>query len=293
MKSAGWWRWVSVMVAVLAAPSASAGPSLWHVRGADGEALLFGSVHFRSADAEPLPAAVRDAVEAADRLAVELDPDRISADVARETMARLGLSGPDITVEDVLVGEERERMRGALERVGLPADALDGARPWLAAITLTVAALERFGYVARTGVDREAIATARGAGVPVVALERFEDQLGAIAGLPVASQRWFLLDAVEQVEAEGAHYRELLAAWDRGDDAKLDGLVGRGLDRGGEHHVVWESLVGRRNRAMLEAVVELLREPGLSVVVVGAGHLVGEEGLVETLARRGYRVTRR
>ena len=50
-------------------------------------------------------------------------------------------------------------------------------------------------------------------------------------------------------------------------------------------------MVVDRNRAWTPKIVELLEGDRNAMVVVGSMHLIGDEGLVSLLKRRGYTVT--
>ena len=51
-----------------------------------------------------------------------------------------------------------------------------------------------------------------------------------------------------------------------------------------------ETIVVNRNRNWVEKIQELLREEDDYLIIVGALHLVGEEGVPNLLSRRGHRV---
>ena len=53
------------------------------------------------------------------------------------------------------------------------------------------------------------------------------------------------------------------------------------------------AIFGRRNERMTDKLVELLSRDGESFVAVGAGHLVGPEGIPTLLKSRGFSVVRR
>jgi uncharacterized protein YbaP (TraB family) len=78
--------------------------------------------------------------------------------------------------------------------------------------------------------------------------------------------------------------RDLVAVYDLLNAAKVDdstGAVARFEQR----------LVIDRNRRMVDRMGELLQQ-GNAFVAVGALHLPGEQGILQLLADRGYRVTR-
>jgi uncharacterized protein YbaP (TraB family) len=59
-----------------------------------------------------------------------------------------------------------------------------------------------------------------------------------------------------------------------------------------EYPDVYEALFVRRNNAWIEILLRELQGSGVDFVAVGAGHLLGEDGLVAQLRARGYTVER-
>jgi uncharacterized protein YbaP (TraB family) len=120
--------------------------------------------------------------------------------------------------------------------------------------------------------------------------ETIEQQLGFFSGLDEETQRAFLREAIEEAEEGPAMIREMTTAWERGD---LDTLERSVVDDTREEYPdVYEALFVRRNNAWMEVLVRELNGSGVDFVAVGAGHLLGPDGLVAQLRRRGYTVER-
>jgi uncharacterized protein YbaP (TraB family) len=84
---------------------------------------------------------------------------------------------------------------------------------------------------------------------------------------------------------------EITAAWRRGDLAKLESLLRSGVE---ESPAFFKALTTDRNLRWLPQIEAMLAHPEDDyLVVTGALHMVGEEGLVELLRRKGYKVERK
>ena len=53
-----------------------------------------------------------------------------------------------------------------------------------------------------------------------------------------------------------------------------------------------ERLYFQRNIKMTRSIKSYLKQKGQYFVVVGAGHLIGDKGIVQLLKNAGYRITR-
>jgi uncharacterized protein YbaP (TraB family) len=78
-----------------------------------------------------------------------------------------------------------------------------------------------------------------------------------------------------------------MAAWREGDPERLAEIVFRDLET---YRGFFEALIFARNRRWLPELERLAASGEPAMVIVGAGHLVGEHGLVALLRRRGHEV---
>ena len=79
----------------------------------------------------------------------------------------------------------------------------------------------------------------------------------------------------------------IVSAWRRGDTKVLEQLLGEGLEA---FPGLYRQLITDRNRKWLPTIIGLIKDDHDYLVVVGALHLVGKDGLVELLQRQGYEV---
>ena len=79
----------------------------------------------------------------------------------------------------------------------------------------------------------------------------------------------------------------MVNAWRKGDSAELDRLLRR---EASENPVLFRILTTDRNRRWLPKIVTMLAEDQDYLVVVGALHLVGSDGLVALLRNQGFKV---
>jgi uncharacterized protein YbaP (TraB family) len=246
-------------------------------------------LHVGKAEFYPLPAAVEGAFEAADALVVEVDLAAVSGSATAALIRAKGRLPSDERLSDVLSeGAWRTVHRGLIAR-GLLDEHHQRAKPWLLALVLATHEMRRLGYAEEYGVDRYFLGKAK-AGKPIIPAETLEYQIGLLDSLSRVEQEVFLLETVRELDDAGRYYQALVDAWRAGDAARLDGLLAEGLRATSIGRRVHELLVVERNAAMADRLETLLAQGKDYFVVFGAGHMVGESGLVEILRARGYRV---
>jgi len=264
-------------------------PALYVVRDADSTMYLYGTVHVRPRDTDWGDQDVRDALASAQEIWTEIEISPEADQRAQALAGQMGMS-PDRPLSSILSAEENERLNALTQRLGIPRAYLEPMQPWMAGLTLSLIPIMRAGYDPASGVDRAVDAYGDANGRTMRSFETIEQQLGFFAGLNDETQRQFLLEAIDEAEQGPAMIAEMTTAWERGDLDALERAVV--TDTREEYPEVYEALFVRRNNAWMEVLVRELEGSGVDFVAVGAGHLLGEDGLVAQLRARGYTVER-
>ncbi len=276
-----------IALAACAPQPARAEPALWIVRDADSEMVLFGSMHLLPPDLPWRPQALDAALAQADDLWFELPVDPETEAQAAMLAMRYGALPPGQSLYAQLPAESRERLTRLAARHGLPPNLLDRLKPWFAEVLLASAAFAEAGADVEQGVEKQVSLTAP-AMLERRALESAEQQIALFDAVPMDEQWANLIDTLEQLEEDPQGYDRLIAAWLSGD---LAGLEAEALDPMREAAPgLYRRMVVDRNTAWIEQLEARLEGAGRSVVVVGAGHLLGEDGLPARLRALGYEV---
>lgn len=285
-------------VAVLAACATAAcaqthaaqGPALFAVRDADSTMYLYGTVHVRPRGADWGDARVRAALDESSEVWTELIMSPEADAQAQQLAMQLGAAEPGRPLSSWLTPEENEKLNTVTARLGMPAGALEGLKPWLAGLTLTVVPLVQAGFDPESGVDRSIDAYADAAGKTMRAFETPEQQLGFLAGLSPDLQRQMLSEAIAETGNVVGMITQMSQAWETGDVAALERAV---IDETrSDYPELYETIFVARNNAWMEVIEQELTGAGVDFVAVGAGHVIGDDGLVAQLRARGYRVDR-
>jgi len=263
---------------------------LWSVErdGMPGTVVLLGSVHVLRAEDQPLPAVVRDVYRQAERLVMELHPDELHATAFQASLDRVGIMTPGRSARELLDAEQWRRAGELAQAAGLELAPVAALEPWFASLALYSGALVAAGYDPALGVDQQLADWARRDGKRTTGLETLDQQLLLFKTLGDAVQVETLLKTLEELPAVASDAAALTRHWREGD---VDQLAQR-LEADFEgYEALRERIVGERNRAWLPQLETLLQQDGVSLVVVGALHLVGPEGLPSLLESRGFSVS--
>lgn len=278
--------------AVTVAAKAPPVPLLWKVSDADNSLYLLGSFHLLKREDYPLSKDINNAFDAADKLVFEVPPAEMhDPATAQKALAQAGY-GDARTLSQVLPASMRDKFNALLVRRGASIAQFDPFEPWFVNLTLVMGLSQSMGFRGEDGLDQHLMRRAAEAGKPTSGLESVDSQLQALDNTPMAEQIASLREFVEDPEKMPGMLDELHRAWRQGDVAKLEALTrGQMLANTPETYRLLNVL---RNDAWVPKLRKLLdgssREDTL--VVVGAMHLLGKDGMVERLRGKGYRVER-
>lgn len=269
-----------------AAPIQGEGPALWVIKDADSTLYLFGSVHVLRPTTGWASPRVEAAFDSASDIWFEIsNPDDQAA--VMPLIQQHGLS-PDTPLSSRLTPEENVELEAAAQAMGSSAAQLQPMKPWLAALSLSVAPLVKAGYDPKSGVELVLKARAEAAGKPIHAFETIDKQIGILANLPEDVQMAFLRETLKDYENAVTLLDTMVEAWAKGDVATLDRVMVEEMKEASP--ALYQALLVDRNTDWADQIQTLLEGSGTAFIAVGAGHLTGDESVQAILQQRGVTV---
>ena len=174
------------------------------------------------------------------------------------------------------------------EAASIPLALLDKSEPWFAAMNIEIMLLMRIGFNPAFGIENDLLERAKADRKEILGFETMRQQLEFLDGLSAEAQRDMLIQAL----AEGADLSDqmdaMIRAWRSGDVQFLEDNLLADMENYPELNDV---IVVNRNLAWTAEIEELLDDIDDYLVVVGALHLVGADGVPSLLRSRGHEVT--
>jgi uncharacterized protein len=262
----------------------------WEVSGQHNTVYLLGSVHVLKSTDAALPDVAEAAYLDAETVIEELDPFAAAAEMGGVAALALQALPPGQTLAGVLGAELHERLRKEAASLHIETDILARKQPWYVALLVMQARLVQGGFNSADGVDHQIALRAQRDSKPLRGLETAIEQLSIFAGMSLGEQREFLRSTLDEGNVAD-EVEAITAAWRKGDLAKLESLLRSGAEESPEF---FKALTTDRNQRWLPQIEAMLADPQDDyLVVAGALHMVGEQGLVELLRRKGYSIKRR
>ena len=261
--------------------------TMWLAEGATNRVYLLGSVHLLRREDHPLPAVIDSAYDDAELLFMELDMDDLDPLATQATINRIGMLEEGQTLQDVMGDELYAEALATAQDLDIPLEMLERTEPWYAAITVEQLALARIGFNPLYGVEMHMMQKASRDGKPIEGFESVEEQLGLLDGLSLDAQRELLMQTLTESKSTMEIMDDLIRAWRTGDIAYMEDSL---LKDVAKYPELYDTIVADRNRNWVETIDELLDERDDYLVIVGALHLVGEDGVPRLLEQRGFTV---
>jgi uncharacterized protein YbaP (TraB family) len=171
----------------------------------------------------------------------------------------------------------------------LSLDRVDRIRPWALAMTIAVMEHQRMGLDYNHGIDVYFLGKAADE-KRIREIEGTDTVIALLNGFSDEEQDLFLQYTLLDLDEIGTKTDRILRAWNAGDAAAMEETISESLGKRARLLPVFDALFYRRNEKMAEKIEGYLKEEGQFFIVVGAGHLVGEKGIVERLRRKGFPV---
>jgi uncharacterized protein YbaP (TraB family) len=277
---------------LLAACSATNGggaskATLWKVRGDHNSVYLLGSIHVLSKQAYPLKPVLERAFDDAAQIVFEIDLTRFDRKSFSKEFSRTAFYPPGQSLSSKLTPQTIELLNSVLPGYGLSLKGVEQLRPWFLAEALSSRTLERAGFNDQFGIDLYFYRKAKAAGKPVLGLETLRDQAKIFDRFDDRQNEQYLLSTLSGLPESVEMIRRLVNAWKDGDVRLLDRLLNQDKQADPITH---ETLFSRRNSKWVPEIERFAHGDGNYLVIVGAGHLVGDDGIVAQLRQAGFSV---
>ncbi|WP_314403706.1 TraB/GumN family protein [Stenotrophomonas rhizophila] len=277
------------------APAAKATPPvplLWKVTGpGDSRVYLLGSFHLLRAQDYPLAADVDQAFAASKRVVFELSPQDMQSPQLTQKMLQAAVRTDGTELKRDLDPATWTKLQAYATANNLPLAQLQGMKPWFVGLTITLGQFTKMGLDPNLGLDRHFMQRGATAGKPTSGLEDIDTQVGVLSGMSAAEQQQMVAEALDQADKADAEGRKLHDAWRRGDDKLL--WTSMAAQMRGEYPQLYKRINTERNDAWVPKLQQYLQAgQGGTLVVVGTLHLLGDDGVVDKLKAKGFKVER-
>ena len=259
---------------------------LWKVSGEKNHVYILGSIHLLKRESSALKPVIQEVFTKSKRLVLEIDLVKEGPERFQQLLMQRGINLDGKELEQQLSPETYQLTTQRAVDLGMDLKLLAPFKPWVVALTMVVMQLQKLGYDPNLGIDHQLAQRAKQLNKPVAGLETAEFQIDIFSQLSAPEQDMFLRHSLLEMDQLDKSVDDMVAAWKSGDLARGERLF---LESLRAYPELKGKLLDERNRNWVPQIEQFLKQDEDILVVVGAAHLVGKEGVIELLNARGYK----
>ncbi len=268
--------------------NANAQSPVWMIEKDDSLMFIGGTIHILTAQDYPLPDAFEKAYRQSQRVIFETDLNKMeSPEFQQYILAELSYSDGR-NLKQVLREDTYLSVSEFFSERGMSMSSIDNFKPGMVATLMTVVELQRLG-IDGIGVDAHFNQRVNQDQKASGQLESVEAQVAFIANMGADNPDEMLAYNLADIKQLPELWQSMQKAWRSGNLAALDEVAASPLRN--DFPEVYQALLVDRNNAWMPQIVAWSKTVEVEFVLVGVLHLVGNEGLLTQLSRRGYKIT--
>ncbi|WP_299943379.1 TraB/GumN family protein [uncultured Microbulbifer sp.] len=251
---------------------------------------LLGSIHLATEDFYPLRAQIEEAYSNSDTIAVEADITAAESDMLlQQKIMMASVYQGDRSLRDDLPPELYQQLQGWIRKHNMPEALFIRQRPAIAMASMGMIEMHAHGLKPEWGIDRHFLKKAKQDGKAVLELEGVLQQVELLNSLE--NPALLLQRTLEQLEDISSLLPQITRAWKTGDIDALNRLIVlQGLEENPDYKPLFDALFFQRNEKMTAWIATNAPNYPSLFVILGAGHLVGEKGVIRLLEQAGYKL---
>ena len=296
-KKKRWGIWLFSLMWVLGGPQlAQAQPAahgynngpIWEIQSETNTVYLLGSIHILNPSYYPLTRSFYYAYYDSPNIVFEVDASLLNSKSFPKKLIKQGTYPKGQSLKKNVSGRAYRILSKRFKDLGLKLRDVNHYKPWLVYLMYHQIQAGKLGYTGSFGVDNHFFSKARAVGKTISGLESVEYHLSLFDRMSPKTQETLLLEAFKDPKEFGTDFRKLVKTWHKGDVEDLEYVV----QDFKESPEVYKILIQERNTKWLPTIESFLTKEENYLVIVGAAHLVGEDGLVNLLMENGHDVRR-
>jgi uncharacterized protein len=260
---------------------------LWRVNSDQNRLYILGSIHLLKKETYPLKKSIEDAFEQTKKLVLEIDLSSANSQKIQQLMLQKSISTDGTMLHQSVSDETYQAVAKRAKELDIDIRVLSPFKPWVIAMTMAAIKLQQLGFDPSLGVDRHLAERAKQTDKPTAGLETAEFQLDLFDRFSAKEQELLLRQSMDEMDHVERNVTAIVQAWKSGDVGAVERHLLVGMRDYPEIH---RKVIDERNQRWLPQIENLLSGGENALIVVGAAHLVGKNGIIELLKDRGYRV---
>lgn len=250
---------------------------IWQIEDEDSKVYVLGSIHLGKKEIFPLDSVIENAYKKSDLIAVEVNTDNTNP----LDLLMKATYNDNQKLRDNISPKTYEKLIKIFEKNGVPEMSYNKFKPWFAILTAMQLELSKEGYSGESGIDAYFMKKAKKDKKEIKELESIESQIKLLSSFDDIADEYFEY-SVSELENSTENIDRMYKYWLNGNTEGIEKIIyeAENLDGFQEFN---QKLIVERNFKMTDKIESYLDENKTYLVICGAGHLVGEKGIISIL----------
>ncbi len=249
---------------------------------------IAGSCHVLSKSDYPLPDEFESAYANADRVIFETDMEAIMSPEIQMLLVSKGTYTGNDTLENKLSKKSYAIIAEYCNDNAIPIDILQKMKPWMAALTLMFFELEKIGVTPADGLEMYFNEKVKRDGKDTGGLEDVKEHVEYVSSMEEELDEAIVESFAKEIKELHVMMKGITKAWKAGDEAALNEFLSESVRK--DFPNLHKRIIIDRNRNWITPIEDLINSGKRTLVVVGVGHLVGEESVINLLRSKGHKI---
>jgi uncharacterized protein YbaP (TraB family) len=276
----------SLLPVILFMSASVAAAPVFKVTKGDDTVYIGGTFHLLTEKDYPLPDAFDKAYKLADELYFETNMREIETPEFQQKSLKVILYQDGQTLKTALSEATYARFVEYAKSRQIDPMQLNALNPTGVMLTITIMEYQARGFVAE-GVDKHYF---QRAGIDNKTIDWFEspdEQLAILDGFDNEDPNGLINYTLDEIKNIDQVITNLHKSWREGD---METLTKLGIDSFAGYPDIYKSVLVDRNNKWMKKIEAMFGDEGTELVLVGALHLPGADGVLTQLLKKGYKV---
>ncbi|WP_444997216.1 TraB/GumN family protein [Aliikangiella sp. IMCC44359] len=261
--------------------------SVWKATKDEATVYLGGTIHFLRQQDYPLPKEFEQAYQASQAVTFETDISQLRSPKMMQMMLKLLSYQDERTISSVVTQETYQKLEQHAKKRGVSLDFYRKAKPGMLMSVFLAYELQIMGAT-QEGIDAHFSKRAEKDKKSALFLETPEEQLNFLAQMGLNNEDAFYLNMLQDFTNTNEQFSQMIKLWRSGNAKGLDELANDLMKK--DYPKMYQSLLVDRNNNWMPIIENYFKTKEVEFVLVGAAHLVGEQGIVKQLQKKGYQL---
>ena len=261
--------------------------SVWKIQKGNSILYIGGTIHLLRQSDFPLPAEFLKAYSLSDLLVFETDIGKMNDLSVQQKLLSKAVYTDGSTIEQHLSAKTYQLLDEYCSSNGIPIDQLKLFKPAIIAVMVDEIELMKLGVV-QEGVDMYFYKSAANDNKLIDGLETIDEQIDYILNMGKGKEDEFITYSINDIKSTQENFEAMIDLWKKGDVDRLHRLI---IDEiKSEMPELYKDVIADRNNNWMPLIEKYFYNQKTEFILVGMAHLIGRDGIIEQLARKGYKV---